>query len=257
MLFWGVLAPLRAATPVPGTDACIEGVPLGEIAPAYRDKMRNVLINPTLHTRGPVEVFRGDPAFYHWLLDHPDKAVTMWRKLGARCTDILDRGNGRFAYTDRQGSDIAWETVYRGAGERIWFAEGLASPGAVFPLAPVRAIVVLRYTQTPDAYGRVVFHHQAELWMQTDSKAAALMAKLVGTSAPKLAEQCVGQLELFFSALVFYVERHPERVETLVLGSLPATSPAAIELRRTLGVRARELPRAPHNATRNMTPLAD
>lgn len=259
LLVGGVFVEVKAATPAAhSTEACVEGVPLAQIAPPYREKMRNVLTNPTLHTRGPVEVFRGNPAFYGWLLEHPDKAVIMWRKMGARCTDIHDRGNGRFAYTDKHGSDIAWETVHRGDGEHVWFAEGVASPGAVFPTYPVRAVVVMRYTETADAFGRVVFHHQAELWMQTDSKAAALMAKLVGNSAPRLAEQCVGQLELFFSALVFYIERHPERVETLVMGSLTPMSPDMLELRRAFAPRTRELPpRTSYNATSNWTPLAD
>jgi hypothetical protein len=258
-MFWVATAPLHAATTAPvAVDGYVEGVPLAEIAPAYRERMRHVLVEPTLHSRGPVEVFRGNPGFYEWLLNHPDKAVTMWRRLGARCTDIHDRGNGRFAYTDPHGSDIAWETVHRGPGERIWYAEGAASPGAFFPLAPVRAVVVLRYTQTPDAYGRVVFHHQAELWMQTDSKAAALMAKLVGNSAPRLAEQCVGQLELFFSGMVFYMERHPERIESVVLGSLMPTAPSTVELRRALAANTRPLPLVnSYNGSRNLTPLAD
>lgn len=258
-LFWAGIAPAQAAPPAAPTDRSVEGVPLAEVPAGYREKMRLVITHPTLHTRGPVEVFRGQPGFYHWLMDHPDKAVTMWRKMGARCTEITDRGNGRFGYTDKQGSDIAWDTVHRAEGERIWFAEGVASPGSVFPLFPVRAVVVLRYTESPDAFGRVVFHHQAELWMQTDSKAAALMAKLVGSSAPKLAEQCVGQLELFFSALVYYIDRHPERIETLVLGTLPPTAPATLELRQTFApVLSRELPaRNSYNAVRMMKPLAD
>jgi hypothetical protein len=58
--------------------------------------------------------------------------------------------------------------------------------------------------------------------VQTDSQAAALITKLLGSSAPKLAEQCVGQMEMFFSALAWYVERHPERAGTLMSGLLPS-----------------------------------
>jgi hypothetical protein len=257
-LFWAGAAPAQAAPPNASSGG-VEGICLNEVPPCYREKMRLVIEHPTLHTRGPVEVFRGQPVFYHWLMDHPDKAVMMWRRMGARCTEITDRGNGRFGYSDKQGSDIAWDTVHRAEGKRIWFAEGAASPGPVFPLVPVRAVVILRYTETPDSFGRIVIHHQAELWMQTDSKAAALMAKFVGSSAPKLAEQCVGQLELFFSALVYYIDRHPERVEALVLSLLPPTAPSTLELRRAFAASpSRELPpRNSYNAVRMMKPMAD
>src|SRR5262249_23762841 len=120
-----------------------EGLPLDAIHAAYRDKVAQVISQPSLHTRGPVEVFRGQPQFYHWLLDHPDQAVLIWRRLGARCTDITDRGRGRFGYTDRQGSDIAWETVLSTPTQRVWFAEGVATPGMLVPAAPVRAVVIL------------------------------------------------------------------------------------------------------------------
>jgi hypothetical protein len=64
--------------------------------------------------------------------------------------------------------------------------------------------------------------HQADLFLQTDSQAAALITKLLGPSAPKMAERCVGQMEMFFSALAWYVERHPEQSETLLSGLVPS-----------------------------------
>lgn len=204
------------------------------LPPHLRDRVRLVLAHPTLETRGPTEVFRGDPELYHWFLDHPDRAVPLWRKLGAKCMDIRDRGNGCFGCSDGQGSDIRWETAYRGQYLRIWYAEGEARPGPLFSAVVVRAVVVLRYRQNTDALGHTVLQHQADLFLHTDSKAVALATKLLGASAPQLARQCVGQMELFFSFPVAYLDRHPERAEALLLGGLPAGSPAAKELRRFL-----------------------
>jgi hypothetical protein len=50
----------------------------------------------------------------------------------------------------------------------------------------------------------------------------------MGQSAPKLAEQGLGQLQLFFAALSCFIERHPERVELLFrseAGQAPAPNP--------------------------------
>src|SRR5690348_7380152 len=50
-------------------------VPLDQLEPAARERVRAVLEHPTLSSRGPLEAFRCRPALYFWLLDHPDQAV--------------------------------------------------------------------------------------------------------------------------------------------------------------------------------------
>jgi hypothetical protein len=236
-VFWALWAWGGAGAQEPAAEqaAASRWISVERLPVHVRDGVRRVLEHPTLETRGPTEFFRGSPELYHWLLDHPDRGVSMWRRLGAKCMDITDRGGGRFGWTDGQGTDIHWETVYRGPQVRIWYAEGEGRPGPALGTIKVRAVAVLRYQLTTDARGRTVIKHQADLFLQTDSKAVALVAKLMGASAPQLARQCVGQMELFYSFLVAYLDRHPERTEPLLLGGLPADAAAAAELRRLLG----------------------
>src|SRR5688500_5812650 len=64
------------------------GVKLEQVSPQQRDRLAAVLGRPSLHSGGRWESFYCDPAHYHWLLDHPDRAVKLWRKLGAECAGI-------------------------------------------------------------------------------------------------------------------------------------------------------------------------
>src|SRR5213080_2697685 len=75
-------------------------VPLDQLPPRVRDGARVALEKPTVFSRGPSEAFACDPAVYYYFLDHPDRAVNAWRRLGAKCLNITDRGNGRFGWTD-------------------------------------------------------------------------------------------------------------------------------------------------------------
>src|SRR5262249_37609940 len=75
-------------------------LPLGELPAEVREKVRQVLDKPTITVRGPSESFACVPATYHWLLEHPDRGVQAWRKLGARCVSIDDLGNGSFGWSD-------------------------------------------------------------------------------------------------------------------------------------------------------------
>jgi hypothetical protein len=190
-------------------------VPVEDVPPPARERVRLVLDQPTLATRGPVEVFACQPALYFWLLDHHDRGATAWKRLGAQCLDVTDRGGGRFGWADELGSDVHWDAVLATPQVRVWYAEGRVKPGSLLPAVPVRAVLVLRHAQGRDGGGEAVVRHQADLFLHTDSRAAAVVTRLLGSSAPRLAEQYIAQVEMFFSVLAAYVKEHPERAQAL------------------------------------------
>src|ERR1700736_1086085 len=147
---------------VPPQSCLALGVPLDQLPAGVRDSVRQVVEQPTLTSRGPTEAFHGRPSMYLWLLDHPDQAVLIWRRLGAKCLDITSQGQGRFAWTDGQGSNVHWETVQSGPDQRIWYAEGNARPSPLLPVVPVRAVVVLHYLEGQDSLGRPMIRHHAD-----------------------------------------------------------------------------------------------
>lgn len=181
-----------------------------------RERVRNVVERPTLRTQGPVEIFTCRPAFYSWLLDHPDLAVKLWRGLGVSCAEIQDRGEGRYAWNDGQGSSVNWTTVVDDKSQRVWYAEGQVKPGVLLPASSVRAVVCLRHDEGRDEDGRPAIRHQAELVLQTDSRAIALAARLLGASAPHLAEQYAGQIQTFYAGLAWYLDQHPDKARALL-----------------------------------------
>src|SRR5205823_9853883 len=101
-----------------------------------------------------------------------------------------------------------------------------------------QAVAVIRYNPGRDSQGRPLIHHQGEVFLHTDSKAVALATELLGQSAQDVAAQAVSQMELFYSAIVWYLDRHPERTELLLAAGLPAGSTAGQEIRRLLAIPA-------------------
>jgi hypothetical protein len=117
---------------------------------------------------------------------------------------------------------------------RVWLAEGVVKPGPLLPAVSLQAVAVIRCNPARDSSGRPIIHHQGEVYMHTDSKAVAVATELLGQSAQELAAQAVSQMELFFSAIIWYLDRHPERTELLLAAGLPAGSSAGQEVRRLL-----------------------
>jgi hypothetical protein len=192
-------------------------VPLQDVPEKFREGVKIALEKPALYTQGPAESFACAPHFYYWLLEHPDRGVAAWRKLGAQCVMIVDRGAGRFGWTDEHGSDLQWETVYHSNDRHIWYAEGKVRPAPMLPLVPVKAVVVLHYREQTSATGTKLIQHQADMFLHTDSAGAALAAKLLGAAAPKMAEQCVTQMQMFFAGLAWYLNRHPDEAPSLLM----------------------------------------
>ncbi len=190
-------------------------VPWNQLEEQTAGLVKTLLDKANVQARGPSETFTCVPEQYHWLLDNPDRAVTAWRRIGAKCVSILPRGPGRFGYADESGSDISWQTIHRSPGVRIWFAEGKVKPNAVLPLVPVKALVVLHYIEGKNPNGHTTIRHHAEVAIVTDSRAAAAVTKMMGQSAPRLAEQGLSQVQMFFAALSCYVDRHPDQAEAL------------------------------------------
>jgi hypothetical protein len=188
---------------------------LEELPPQVREPVRKVLERPTLSARGPAESFHCRPSLYCWLLDHPEQAVRLWTRLGAHCPDIRREGPSRFWWHDAQAGDLHWDTVVQTAHQRVWYAEGQVRPAPWLPASTVRAVVVLHFAEGTDGDGRPAVRHQMDLVLHTDSRALALAARLFGASAPRLAEQYIGQMETFFGGLAWYLSENPDRAQAL------------------------------------------
>ena len=88
--------------------------------------------------------------------------------------------------------------------------------GLLLPAVPVKAVLLLRHGNRPDGPGRMLIFHQADVFLQTDSKTAAMMTRMLGPTANRLAEHGLGQLQLFFSGISWYLDRHPDQATSLL-----------------------------------------
>lgn len=205
-----------ASLPQRSKNGSAAKIALDDLAFPQRDLVQEVIDKANLWARGPGESFRCRPEHYQWFLDHPDRAVIAWRRMGARCVSIAPRGPDLFGWSDDTGSEVLWETVFKGPNLRIWFAEGKVKPGPLLPLIPVKAVVVLRHVEAKGMEGQPVVQHQSDLYVHTDNKSAALVTRMLGPSAQRMAEQGLEQLQLFFAGVSWYLNQHPDQEESLL-----------------------------------------
>lgn len=207
-------AQVRVAGPVmPPAPAAVPDA----VAPAFREAVGRVLKAPTVSTRYAEDAFAAHPNVYAWMLDHPDRVSLAWGRLQVPCVEITDLGNGRFYWTDETGSELTWQAVAKLADGLIWYATGKVKAAPFLPMIPVRAVVLLRHPASmTDAQGIATIKPEVTAYVQTDSRAANAILRMLGPAVPKMAEEGAEQLLYFFSGIARYLAKHPDHVQTVL-----------------------------------------
>ncbi len=191
-------------------------IALANVPATVRDNLTKVMQAPTLTAMAPPEEFASTAESYLWLLDHPERVCLAWQRLKVAAIDITASKDGKFTWKDEQGSELTWSAVAQNGEGRIWYAEGKVRPGRLLPLVPVKAVAILRHGVVKDEDGEPLIRHQVEVFLQTDSRTAALVMRLIGPAAPRLAQEGAEQMLLFFSGIARYVDRHPSKAKMLL-----------------------------------------
>ncbi len=188
------------------------------VTAAYRPAVSAVLSSPTVSAKASELGFRAHPAVYDWLLDHPDRCSTAWRRMSVPCVAITPLADGRFRFADDKGTEVTWRVVGKSADCVVWYASGRVNPGKALPTVAVKAVAVLRCprTVTGDDDRVATFEPTVTAYVQTDSKAASAVLRVIGPAGPRLADQAADQLLLFFSGPSRYLLRHPDEADILL-----------------------------------------
>jgi hypothetical protein len=189
-------------------------IPLDSMPPQLREKVRSVVAQPSLSSKGPAVTFNTDLGTYHWLLEHPDLAVKLWRLKGAKVADIEQRG-AAYRWDDEQGSEVLWHTALRSPGMHVWYAEGKVKPATLVPMTSFRAVAVMHYVEGKDLDGKPAIRHQVHFMLRCDSKAISLATRILGASVPRQVEQYLGQLQMFYGGMAWYLTHDEARARRM------------------------------------------
>jgi hypothetical protein len=211
-------APMSAAMPaeLPNTAGSARVNLAAVVASDSRDAVARVVRSPTISTKATAPDVVCTVSLYEWLFDHPDRVALAWQRLRVPAVPITDLGNGKFAWTDEHGSEVTWRVVGTFKDGLVWYATGKVKPGPVGPGVPVKAVAVLTRAQKAAKDGVASFSTTVQVYIHSDSKAAALAMRMLGPAAPKVAEQGAEQFLEFFNGIADYVQRHPSKAEALL-----------------------------------------
>jgi hypothetical protein len=207
-------APMPVA--LPNTAGAVRVNLADVVHPDYRDAVMKVVKQPTVSTRASAPEVVCTVSMYEWLFDHPDRVAQAWRRLKVPAVPILDTGNGQFAWSDENGSEVTWRVVGAFPDGLVWYATGRVKPAAAAPSVPVKAVAVLTRQQKAAKDGVASFSTGVQIYLVSDSRVASAAIRLMGPAAPKYAEQGAEQFLEFFNGIADYVQKNPAKAEALL-----------------------------------------
>lgn len=216
--------PATAAEPLPPVAPAASIVPakpkplIDCVDDKHREAVAAIIKSPTISAKANDDEFVAHPNVYDWLLEHPDRTTQAWKRLKVPAVDITDLGKGQFYWSDEAGSELTWQTVGKFENGVIWYATGKVKPGVLMPAVPVKAVAVLHSPRGVEnrVTGNATFKPTVQVYLLADSRVAAGLVKMMGPSAPKMAEEGAGQFLFFFSGIARYLQRKPEQLDALL-----------------------------------------
>ncbi|HEV3384222.1 MAG TPA: hypothetical protein VG097_05370 [Gemmata sp.] len=189
---------------------------LDVVRPEFHEVVLKCVRHPTVATKATGDEIVCTVDVYQWLYDHPDRVALAWQRLKVPTVNITDLGEGKFGWSDNNGSEVIWQTVGTFPDGRVWYASGKVRPALAAPYVPIQATFIVSHPRKAEKDGVAVFVPSVQVYVHSDSKAANLALKLIGPTAPRLAEDAAGQLLEFFGGIGTVVQRYPTKADLLL-----------------------------------------
>lgn len=208
-------------------------LPWNQLSRTAHARVSTVVGDVSLYRRLPTVRCEVDSRAYHFLSQHPDVAVSLWRAMGISEMQMWQTGPYRYECDLRDGTLGAIDVLYRDAGRQVVICEGqFQSPMLANPIAATGLMHLQTTIQRTDD-GRTIITHTADVFVKFSSQTVEALAKLVSPVTFKMADQNFEEVTLFLRMMDQAMARQPGWVEQMagrMNGVLPGRSDELLEV---------------------------
>jgi hypothetical protein len=189
----------RASTSREAQDDALRHIPFEQMRDDVRLRLQDVVHNPTLFRRLPVEVIDCDPELYLFLLRYPEVVVNMWQLMGITKVRVNRKGDYLLDATDGAGTFSNVELVYGTRDTHVVYGKGYYEGPLLRRKVNGRCVLLLQsgYTQIPT--GRVLVTSQLDVFVALENVGAEFVAKTLYPLVGKTADQNFSESARFIS----------------------------------------------------------
>lgn len=162
-------------------------IPFNSLNPNDQARVSEVVKNPSIFRRLPVQVIDCDPELYAFLVTYPEVVVSIWELMGITTVEVQRTAPDKFHANDGAGTVSNVDIIYADNDTNVFFAEGYYEG----PLAPTRivaqCVLVLKSGFTKAANGEAFISNRLDVFVKFESRGADFLARtlhpLIGKTA--------------------------------------------------------------------------
>lgn len=215
LLFFFVVSASRAWTEAPKASAepsdherSLARLPLAALAGPHRERVVEILQQPVLYRRGPVEAFPCHPQLLEWLMNHPVAVAEFWRELGLLLSEIEPIDGG---YQCREGNTalVKFYQVHSAPNLRIVYCAGEASRPPLPGKLRAEIVYVYRYHFARQPDGQYFVIQQIESFSTAPGATLKAVMKLTRAATNRLVDQSMQDMTIYFSLMCRVMQLRP------------------------------------------------
>lgn len=184
---------LRGAGPSESTSSreererAIRAIPFDQLKTDVQRKLLDVMDNPSIYRRLPIQAIECDPDMYVFLVRHPEIVVNMWQMMGVTNVKLKRAAPYSLDADDGAGTISKMELVYGTPTLHVLYGDGYYEGPLLKNRINGRCILLLSSGNAPGESGRNVVTSRLDVFVRIDNIGADLVAKtlqpLVGRTA--------------------------------------------------------------------------
>lgn len=191
-------------------------IPFTQLRPQDQNRVSQVVKDPSIFRRLPVQVIDCDPEIYAFLVSYPEVVVNIWELMGITNVHVKRLSPTSFHANDGAGTVSNVDIVYADGETNIFFAEGYYEG----PLAPTRilanCVLVLQSGYTKAAQGESFVSNRLDVFVKFESRGADLLARTLHPLIGKTADYNFAETSSFIGKISQNAEDNVTGMHNLV-----------------------------------------
>lgn len=191
-------------------------IPFAQMRPQDQNRVSQVVKDPSIFRRLPVQVIDCDPEIYAFLVSYPEVVVNIWELMGITNVQVRRLSPTSFHANDGAGTVSNVEIVYADGETNIFFAEGYYEG----PLAPgkilANCVLVLQSGYTKASKGQSYVSNRLDVFVKFESRGADLLARTLHPLIGKTADYNFAETSSFIGKISKNAEDNVSGMHNLV-----------------------------------------
>ncbi len=197
----------------------IASIPWQQLDEQAAADVRYVVENAGLFRRLPAQSIECSPAFFNFLIEHPDVVVNIWRVLKLSDVRLTRVGDGQFSADDCSGTKGELRIVYRDGNLHVVYGEGRYEGPLLARPVRGRCVLVVSTEHAVQADGRPLATCRVDAFLHLENVGVDVLARtfqpLLGRTADHNLRETAQFVGMLYQAAEFNQEGVQQVAESL------------------------------------------